>query len=80
MERKCKILGKSSRVRIYDHLSLFTKVRKETLSRRAKILFLEDEERRLKKLTVKLKDNIDQIMPSLMMNFEQESQRILQKK
>ncbi|XP_023310453.1 yemanuclein [Anoplophora glabripennis] len=80
LERKCKILGKSSRVRIYDHLSLYTKVRKETLSRRAKNLFIEDEERRLKKLTIKLKDNIDQIMPSLMMNFEQESQRILQKK
>ncbi|KAJ8952629.1 hypothetical protein NQ314_007488 [Rhamnusium bicolor] len=80
LERKCKILGKSSRVRIYDHLSPFIKCGKQTLIRRAKHLVLEDEEKRLKRLTVRLKDNIDQIMPSLMMNFEQESQRILQKK
>ncbi|KAJ8919467.1 hypothetical protein NQ315_016567 [Exocentrus adspersus] len=80
LERKCKILGKSSRVRIYDHLALYTKVRKETLSRRAKNLVLEEEEKKLNILTVKLKENIDQIMPSLTINFEQESQRILQKK
>ncbi|KAJ8971042.1 hypothetical protein NQ317_002308 [Molorchus minor] len=80
LERKCKILGKSSRVKIYDHLAFYIKCRKETISRRAKNLVLEDDERRLKKLTIKLKNCINQIMPSLMMNYEQESQRIIQKK
>nr|XP_023025050.1 ubinuclein-1-like [Leptinotarsa decemlineata] len=80
LERKCKVLGKSSRLRVYEHLSSYVVCRKETLIKRAKNLVLEDEEKRLKILTVKLKDTIDRMMPSLLTNYEHESQKVLQKK
>lgn len=80
LERKCKILGKSSRLRVYDYLSFFCKVRKETLMRRAKNLVLEDEEIRLKKSTNKLKDCVASVMPELIANFEMEGQQVLAKK
>lgn len=80
LEKKCKILGKSSRLRIYDFLSYYCKVRKETLIRRAKNLIQEEEERRLKMAMQKLKDCVDYIMPSLIANFELESQNAMAKK
>lgn len=41
---------------------------------------LEDEERKLKLATNKLKDCVASTMPTLIANFEQESQKILAKK
>ncbi|KAG5879230.1 hypothetical protein JTB14_006030 [Gonioctena quinquepunctata] len=80
LEKKCKVLGKSSRLRVYEHLSGFVVCRKETLIKRAKNLVFEDEEKRLKMLTAKLRDTINSVMPNLLSNYEQESQKVLQKK
>ncbi|KRT83148.1 hypothetical protein AMK59_4575 [Oryctes borbonicus] len=80
LERKCKCLGRQSRIKIYEHLAPFVKCRKETLIKRAKNLVLEDDQRRLKTLVHRLKDEIDRIMPYLLENYEKESQKVMQKK
>ncbi|GJQ64815.1 hypothetical protein Trydic_g6992 [Trypoxylus dichotomus] len=80
LERKCKCLGRQSRMKIYEHLAPFVKCRKETLIKRAKNLVFEDDQKRLKLLVRRLKDDIDRIMPSLLENYEKESQKVMQKK
>lgn len=45
--------------------------------RRARNLILEDEERRQRQATMKLKDCVASIMPSLKAKFEEESQKVL---
>ncbi|CAH1159709.1 unnamed protein product [Phaedon cochleariae] len=81
LERKCRVLGKSSRLRVYEYLSSFVVVcKKDTLMKRARSLILDQEEKRLKKLEVELKDTIQYVMPSLTAKFEQECQIILAKK
>ncbi|KAH1028052.1 ubinuclein-1 [Dendroctonus ponderosae] len=80
LERMCKVLGRSSRVRVYEHLAPFVKCRKETLIKRAKNLVYEDENSKLKKAIDKLKGQIIQLMPALVTNHEKECQRILQRK
>ncbi|VEN56136.1 unnamed protein product [Callosobruchus maculatus] len=80
LERKCKILGRSSRLRVYEHLSGYIRCKKETIIRRAKSLLLEDEEKRLEMKIRLLKDTIDHIMPPLLANYEFECQKVLQKK
>ncbi|XP_030749826.1 yemanuclein [Sitophilus oryzae] len=80
LECKCKILGRSSRVKVYEHLAYFVRCRKETLVKRAKNLVLEDEQRKLRKTIEKLKTQVDQLMPSLITVYEKECQRVLQKK
>ncbi|CAH1966639.1 unnamed protein product [Acanthoscelides obtectus] len=80
LERKCKILGKSSRLRVYEHLSGYIKCKKETIIRRAKALLLEDEEKRLVKKVNALKEIIDKTMPPLLAKYEVESQKVLLKK
>nr|CAH7720169.1 unnamed protein product [Callosobruchus chinensis] len=80
LERKCKILGRSSRLRVYEHLSGYIKCKKETIIRRAKSLLLEDEEKRLSLKMKLLKDTIDHIMPPLLASYKFECQKVLQKK
>lgn len=76
LEKKCKILGKSSRLRVYDYLSFFCKVRKETLIRRARNLILEEEENKQRLAMKKLKDCVTSALPALIANFEEENQKI----
>lgn len=80
LERKCKCLGKPSKTKVYEHLSVFVKCKKDTLVRRAKALVLEDEQRRLKKLLGSLKHGIEKLMPSLVTEYELECQKVLEKK
>ncbi|KAF7280259.1 hypothetical protein GWI33_006255 [Rhynchophorus ferrugineus] len=80
LEYKCKILGRSSRVKVYDHLAHFVRCRKETLIKRAKNLVVEDEQRKLRLTIDKLKTHVDQLMPSLITVYNKECQRIMQKK
>ncbi|XP_060532049.1 yemanuclein isoform X2 [Cylas formicarius] len=80
LERKCKCLGRSSRVKVYEHLSHFVQCRKETLVKRAKNLVLADEQKKMNVAIIKLKTEIDQKMPSLISNHEKECQKVLQQK
>ncbi|EFA02584.2 yemanuclein isoform X1 [Tribolium castaneum] len=80
LERKCKCLGKPSKMKVYEHLATFLKCKTETLTRRAKSLVLDDEQKKLKNLLSGLKSEINNIMPSLLESYEKESQRIIQKK
>ncbi|KAK9695190.1 Ubinuclein conserved middle domain [Popillia japonica] len=80
LERKCKCLGRQSRMKIYEHLTPFTKCRKEILIKQTKSLVFDDDQRRLRQLVNKLKDEIDRFMPSLLDNYEKESQKVMQKK
>ncbi|RZC35480.1 UBN AB and/or HUN domain containing protein, partial [Asbolus verrucosus] len=80
LERKCKCLGKPSKMKVYEHLSGFLKCKPEVLIRRAKTLVLDDEQKKLKSLLSGLRLEINKIMPSLLDSHEKESQRILQKK
>ncbi|XP_050308101.1 yemanuclein [Anthonomus grandis grandis] len=80
LERKCKVLGRSSRLRVYEHLSPYVKCRKETLIKRARTLVFEEESRKLFKTISKLKTQIDQLLPALITNHEKECQRVLEKK
>lgn len=80
LERKCKVLGRSSRVKVYEHLAPFVRCRKETLIKRAKNLVIEDEHKKLKRTMDKLKSHVDQLMPALVTTYEKECQKVLQKK
>ncbi|XP_057659662.1 ubinuclein-2 [Diorhabda carinulata] len=80
LEKKSRIISKSSRVKVYEHLAQYVNCTKDTLIRRARVLDLEDNERRLRNLKTKLKDCIDTIMPALEENFRQESQKVMEKK
>ncbi|XP_063912614.1 yemanuclein isoform X2 [Zophobas morio] len=80
LERKSKCLGKPSKMKVYEHLSVLLKCKTETLIRRAKTLVLDDEQKKLKSLLSGLQSEINKIMPSLLESYEKESQRILQKK
>ncbi|CAH0560484.1 unnamed protein product [Brassicogethes aeneus] len=80
LERKCRCLGRNSKTKVYEHLSAFVRCKKETLTKRAKHLVFEDDQQKLKKMIVKLKAGINEIMPTLLANHEKESQKILQKK
>lgn len=80
LERKCKNLGKQSRLRVYEHLALFVKCRKETLIKRAKNLVLVDDQKKITDLLSKLKTAINSIMPNLITTYEVESQKVMQKK
>ncbi|XP_066159136.1 ubinuclein-1 isoform X1 [Euwallacea fornicatus] len=80
LERKCKVLGRSSRAKVYEHLAPFVRCRKETLVKRARSLVQEDENRRLQRTIGSLKSQIIRLMPALIANHEKECQRILEKK
>ncbi|KAL1506373.1 hypothetical protein ABEB36_005747 [Hypothenemus hampei] len=80
LERKCKVLGRSSRVKVYEHLAQFVKCRKETLIKRSKNLVYEEDARKLQKTIENLKNQIMQLLPALITNHEKECQRILQRK
>jgi ubinuclein len=80
LERKCKCLGKPSKMKVYEHLAVFLKCKTETLFRRAKVLVFEDEQKKLKNLLAGLRSEINKVMPGLLESYEKESQRILQKK
>lgn len=51
LEKKCRCLGKQSRMRVYEHLAPFVRCRKETLIRRAKNLLLESEQNKIQTLS-----------------------------
>ncbi|CAH1112842.1 unnamed protein product [Psylliodes chrysocephalus] len=80
LEKKSKVLLSKSRIKVYEHLTKYVNFTKDTLIRRARLLELEEGEKRLVQLNVRLKDTIDSVMPQLLANYEQESQKILQKK
>ncbi|XP_018326401.1 ubinuclein-2 isoform X2 [Agrilus planipennis] len=80
LERKCRTLKKSTRVRIYEHLAPFVRCRKETLIKRAKNLILEDDQKKIKHLLNQLHSEVQEVMPSLLHSYEIESQKVLQKR
>lgn len=51
LEKKCRCLGKQSRMRVYEHLAPFVRCRKESLIRRAKNLLLDSERNRIQTLS-----------------------------
>ncbi|XP_050508012.1 uncharacterized protein LOC114340356 isoform X2 [Diabrotica virgifera virgifera] len=79
LEKRSKSISKSSRVKVYEHLSQYVNCTKDTLTRRARVLDLEDSERRLKILENKLKESVAAIMPMLEEKYQQESEKIMQK-
>ncbi|CAG9827914.1 unnamed protein product [Diabrotica balteata] len=79
LEKRSKSISKSSRVKVYEHLSQYVNCTKDTLTRRARVLDLEDSERRLKILENKLKASVAAVMPMLEEKYQQESEKIMQK-
>ncbi|KAF2902219.1 hypothetical protein ILUMI_03966 [Ignelater luminosus] len=80
LERKCRCLGKQSRMRVYEHLAPFVKCRKETLMKRAKNLIAVEEQKKIKVLLDRLKAAVGAIMPPLIANYELECKGVLQRK
>ncbi|KAK5643832.1 hypothetical protein RI129_007677 [Pyrocoelia pectoralis] len=80
LERKCRCLGKHSRMKVYEHLAPFVKCRKETLIKRAKNLCIIEEQKKIKVLIDSLKKTIDMIMPSIIRNYEDECKAVLNRK
>uniref|UniRef100_A0A1Y1NBZ8 Ubinuclein middle domain-containing protein n=1 Tax=Photinus pyralis TaxID=7054 RepID=A0A1Y1NBZ8_PHOPY len=80
LERKCRCLGKHSRMKVYEHLAPFVKCRKETLIKRAKNLCMIEEQKKIKVLLDSLKKTIDMMMPSIIRNYEDECKAVVNRK
>ncbi|KAF5285055.1 hypothetical protein FQR65_LT02368 [Abscondita terminalis] len=80
LERKCRCLGKHSRMKVYEHLAPFVKCKKETLIKRAKNLCIIEEQKKIKVLVDSLKTTIDVMMPSIIENYEAERRAVVQRK
>ncbi|KAF5269776.1 hypothetical protein FQA39_LY08557 [Lamprigera yunnana] len=80
LERKCRCLGKQSRMKVYEHLAPFVKCKKETLIKRAKNLCIVEEQKKIKALIHSLKTSIGLMMPVIIENYEEECRSILQRK
>ncbi|KAI4486172.1 hypothetical protein M0802_012515 [Mischocyttarus mexicanus] len=75
LEKKLRTLNSASaRPQTYEHLARFLPCSKITLLNRAKKLYLQDAEYRVKETMQRLKAIIDNTMPSVMDAFIQESQ------
>ncbi|XP_017771889.1 PREDICTED: ubinuclein-2 isoform X2 [Nicrophorus vespilloides] len=80
LERKCRCLGKQSKSKIYQHLGVAMKCRKETLAKRAKNLVLVEDNKRISDMILQLKVNIETTMPPLLEIYDKECVKTLQKK
>ncbi|CAG9762919.1 unnamed protein product [Ceutorhynchus assimilis] len=80
LERKCKVLGRSSRARVYEHLAPFVRCRKETLMKRAKNLVYQSEQQKLTNTIANLRGQIDRLMPALQANYDLDCQRMALRK
>ncbi|XP_015171143.1 PREDICTED: ubinuclein-1 isoform X4 [Polistes dominula] len=77
LEKKLRTLNSASaRPQTYEHLARFLPCSKITLLNRAKKLYLQDAEYRVKETMQRLKAIIDNTMPSVMDAFIQESQMV----
>lgn len=76
LEIQCRKLGKSIRLQVYEHLAPFVKCKKDTLMRRAKNLFLDQERGKLKDPLRRLKVLVENIMPIVIKNYEKECQKV----
>nr|XP_023024776.1 ubinuclein-1-like [Leptinotarsa decemlineata] len=75
-----KLLNKSLKPKIYEYLSQYVNISKDTLIRRSKGLRLSEEEKKLAKLRNELKMLIDQQMPALEMGFRKRCDDFLKQK
>ncbi|XP_043492647.1 ubinuclein-1 isoform X3 [Polistes fuscatus] len=81
LEKKLRTLNSASaRPQTYEHLARFLPCSKITLLNRAKKLYLQDAEYRVKETMQRLKVIIDNTMPSVMDAFIQESQMVADEK
>lgn len=80
LERKCRCLGKHSRMKVYEHLAPFVKCKKETLIKRAKNLCIIEEQKKIKSLIDSLKSTLNRKMPGIIENYEDECRAVLQRK
>ncbi|XP_043669067.1 ubinuclein-1 isoform X1 [Vespula pensylvanica] len=77
LEKKLRTLNSASaRPQTYGHLARFLPCSKITLLNRAKKLYLQDAEYRVKEPMQRLKAIIDNIMPSVMDAYIKESQKV----
>lgn len=80
MERKCKCLGKPSKMKVYKYLSHYMKLDTNILTKHCNNLLLRDEEKKIKNLLHKLKKEIDSLMPNIIKNYEKDCDLVLQKR
>lgn len=81
LEKKLRTLNSASaRPQTYGHLARFLPCSKITLLNRAKKLYLQEAEHRVKEPMQRLKAIIDTIMPSVMDAYVKESQKVADEK
>uniref|UniRef100_A0A1B6LLU5 Ubinuclein middle domain-containing protein n=1 Tax=Graphocephala atropunctata TaxID=36148 RepID=A0A1B6LLU5_9HEMI len=80
LEWKTTEFSATNRNLLFAHLASFLPCTKDTLMRRAKKLFIHEEESRIDTVICKLKATIDVTMPSLLEKYEKECQRIAEEK
>lgn len=76
METNCRKLVKSERLQIYEHLAPFVKCTKGTLMRRAKTVLLKHESTKLAETLYRLRIIVDEFMPLIKNNYDQECQKV----
>lgn len=52
LESKCKVLGKPSKIKVYEYLAPFLKCKREVLMKRAKSIALENEQSVIQRLMI----------------------------
>ncbi|XP_076676591.1 yemanuclein isoform X1 [Andrena cerasifolii] len=81
LEKRLRMLSSPSlRLDTYGHLSRFLPCSKMALQNRAKKLYVEDLDFKIKDLIQRLKDVINGIMPSVMCKYLDECQKVAEKK
>ncbi|XP_063228248.1 ubinuclein-2 isoform X2 [Bacillus rossius redtenbacheri] len=80
LEKVCQDLPSSTRHNIYAHLSAHLPCTKDTLMKRAKKLYLEHQEVKIRKPLTKLKLAIDTAMPTVLESYTRACQNAMEEK
>ncbi|XP_059611907.1 yemanuclein isoform X2 [Phlebotomus argentipes] len=80
IENAARAAGGHVRNQVYSHLEVYLPCSKQTLMLKAKKLWIQQEEAKVKKAVVMLKKSVEESMPGLAESYEKENERIRQLK